>query len=305
MRIRLLSFPFRLAITLLMLAAFGCAPKLRTDPQYEPAVDILEIVKDFQRLAGENLYRFPIPKDVTGVNIMKATLARLEDYERKHPNRFSDFILFSKGMAYERLRDYDQAIRHYRRVARSNTQLGNKARKSLEVLQAFQRIIQKPLPRKDPFEYIKALDEKVEAWHIMVKKHEGTSYEFLARVEEEKIDRAKVAFVEINRYRLKDGNQLVILGYSQLVSKHQQSKNVQRYLLDFGDFYLKLANEYTAQNDPETTAFEWPIYKRLVKSALKLYTEIAQQDGIQEKIEAKGKIETLQASIQKIRRLSR
>ena len=136
-------------------------------------------------------------------------------------------------------------------------------------------------------------------------QYNGTPYEYLARVEEEKIDRAKVAFADINRHRLKDGNQLVILGFSQLITKHRQSKNLYWYLLDFGDYYVKLAKEYTAQNDPEGLNFDPDTFDHLVKSALKFYTEVSQQDGITEKLEAKGKIESLQALMQKIRSLNR
>ncbi|MEK6562705.1 MAG: hypothetical protein AABZ59_05950, partial [Candidatus Binatota bacterium] len=249
--------------------------------------------------------RFPIPKDVTGINIMKATVVRLEDYEKKNPGQFSDIIHFSKATAYERLREYDQAIAYYRKVAESDGRLGAEAVKNIEVLESFQRILQKPLPVQDPMEYIKGMDEKVAAWNEIIRKYQGSPYEFLARVEEERIDRAKVAFVELNRYRMKDGNQLVILGYSQLVTKHRQSKNLYRYLLDFGDFYALLAKEYTIQNDPEGLSFDQQVFDQFAKSALRLYTEVAQVDGILEKIEAQGKIEGLRGLTEKMRRLNR
>jgi hypothetical protein len=183
--------------------------------------------------------------------------------------------------------------------------LGGDAAKNIAVLEVFQRILGKPLPSQDPLEYIKGLDEKVEAWNDVIVKHQGTPYEYLARVEEERIDRAKVAFVELNRHRMKDGNHLVILGYSQLVTKHRQSKNLYRHLLDFGDFYVLLAKEYAAQNDPEGLGFESGAFEQLAKSALKLYTEVAMVDGIVEKIEAQGKIEALRGLMEKIRRLNR
>ena len=127
----------------------------------------------------------------------------------------------------------------------------------------------------------------------------------MARVEEERIDRAKVAFVEANRYRLKEGNQIVILGYSQLVTKHRQSKNIHRFLIDFGDFYALLAKEYASQYDPEGLSFDFKTFDQLVQSALKLYTEVAQVDGIVEKIEAQGKIEAMRGFLEKITRLNR
>lgn len=293
-----------LALGLVLLSS-ACSPRAVPEPQYLPAADLLDIVKDFQRLAREDHYRFPIAKDVTGMNIMKATLIRLEDYEKKNPLQFSDIVQFSKATAYEKLREYDQAIAQYRKVAAANGRLGAEAAKNAETLESFQRILLKPLPKEDPFEYIKALDEKVEAWNDVIRKAEGTPYEFLARVEEERIDRAKVTFVELNRHRLNDGNHLVILGYSQLVTKHRQSKNLYRYLLDFGDFYALMAKEYANQQDPEGLTFELEAFDQMVKSALRLYTEVAQTDGILEKIEAQGKIEALRGLTEKIRRLNR
>ena len=294
-----------LKLFLSVFLSWSCSTRAVPEPQYLPAVGLLDIVKDFQRLAREDAYRFPIPKDVTGINIMKATVVRLEDYEKKNPGQFSDIIHFSKATAYERLREYDQAIAYYRKVAESDGRLGAEAVKNIEVLESFQRILQKPLPVQDPMEYIKGMDEKVAAWNEIIRKYQGSPYEFLARVEEERIDRAKVAFVELNRYRMKDGNQLVILGYSQMVTKHRQSKNLYRYLLDFGDFYALLAKEYTMQNDPEGLSFDQEVFDQFAKSALRLYTEVAQVDGILEKIEAQGKIEGLRGLTEKMRRLNR
>jgi tetratricopeptide (TPR) repeat protein len=301
---------FSSLITLLLLPGLflnvGCST--RTPPleaRYAPAGDLLDIVKDFQRLAKEDTYRFPIPKDVTGVNVMKATLVRLEDYEKKNPRKFTDIIQFNKALALERLREYDQAASYYRKAADSEGRLGVEAAKNAEILDTFMRIRDKSLPAEDPFKYIEGLDEKVAAWNQLTQKYRGTAYEYLARVEEERIDRAKVAFVEANRYRLKEGNQLTILGFSQLVTKHQQSKNIHRFLLDFGDFYALLAKEYTSQYDPEGLMFDLKMFDQFAKSALKLYTEVAQVDGIIEKIEAQAKIEAMRGLMEKMARLNR
>jgi tetratricopeptide (TPR) repeat protein len=288
------------------LAASGCAGRAPApDVRYAPAGDLLDIIKDFQRLAKEDTYRFPIPKDITGVNIMKSTLLRLDDYEKKNPGQFTDIIRFNKALALERLRQYDQAAALFRKAAENQGRLAVEANKNAAVLDAFQRILDKPLPAEDPFKHMEGLDEKVAAWNELIQEYQGTSYEFLARVEEERIDRAKVAFVEANRYRLKEGNQLVVLGYSQLVTKHRQSKNIYRFLLDFGDFYTILAKEYASQYDPEGLVFDFIAFDQLAKSALKLYAEVAQVDGIQEKIEAQGKIEAMRGLMEKIRRLNR
>ena len=236
---------------------------------------------------------------------MKATLVRLGDYERKNPGQFTDIVQFNKALALERLREYDQAAALYRKVAETEGRLAAEAAKNAEILDNFLRIFDRKVPTDDPFKYIAGLDEKVAAWNQLIQKYKATSYEYLARVEEERIDRAKVAFVEANRYRLKDGNQLTIVGFSQLVTKHQQSKNIHRFLLDFGDFYMVLAKEYASQYDPEGLVFDFKILDQFVKSALKLYMEVAQVDGILEKIEAQGDIEAAHGFLEKMTRLNR
>ena len=293
-----------LALTFALCAA--CSSRVGPpESRYAPAGDLLDIVKDFQRLAKEDTYRFPIPKDVTGVNIMKATLVRLNDYETKNRGQYSDIVQFNKAAALERLREYDQAAALYRKVGETDGRLGTEAVKNAQILDDFLRIFDRAVPSDDPFKYIAGLDQKVAAWNQLIAKHKGTQYEFLARVEEERIDRAKVAFVEANRYRLKDGNQLTIVGYSQLVTKHEQSKNIHRYLIDFGDFYMVLAKEYASQYDPEGLIYDSKLLDQFVKSALKLYSEVAQVDGIVEKIEAQGKIEAARGFLEKMTRLNR
>lgn len=283
----------------------SCSSNLATERQYVPAQNLMDVVKDFQRFAREDVYRFPIAKDVTGVNVMKAALVRLDDYERKNPRQFTDIINYSRGTAYERLRDYDQALANYRKVADIEGPLRAESVKNIETLEAFKAVLDQPLPTEDPFVYMKALDDRVDSWNELVKKYQGTRFEYLARVEEEKIDRAKVAFVEINRFRLTDGNHITILAFSQLITKHRQSKNYYRYVLDFGDFYVRLAKDYIAENDPEGLAFDMKVFEQLAKSALGLYTEVASVDGIVEKIEAQGKIEALRGLNDKVRRLNR
>ena len=300
------SFLTNLPLVVALLLGPGCSSRTAApDPRYAPAGDLLDIVKDFQRLMKEDTYRFPIPKDVTGINIMKATLVRLEDYEKKNPGKFTDIVYYNKALALERLREYDQAIAYYRKVAEIGGRLGAEAEKNIEVLEVFQRILEKPLSAEDPFKYIEGLDEKVAAWNQLIQKYQRSPYDYLARVEEERVDRAKVAFVEANRYRLKEGNQIVILGYSQLVTKHRQSKNIYRFLIDFGDFYALLAKEYASQYDPEGLTFDFKVFDQFAKSALKLYSEVAQVDGIVEKIEAQGKVEAMRGFSEKIMRLNR
>jgi len=68
---------------------------------------------------------------------------------------------------------------------------------------------------------------------------------------------------------------------------------------------MRLAKEYASQYDPEGLAFDSKFLDQFVKSALKLYAEVVQVDGVMEKIEAQGKIEAARGFVEKITRLNR
>lgn len=283
----------------------GDDKKPESNPQYVTEEDLLKIVGEFHRAAGKDTYRFPIPKDVTGANVYKATLNRLQDYEAKHPGAYPELITFTRARAYEGLREYDKALAQYQLASQGKHQLKDEAAKAVDTLSRFQNLRQQPISATTPVEYLQALDEQISGWQDLQKRYAGTPYESLAREEEERLDRAKVAFLEINRHRFEDGNESVVLAYRQLLEKHKESKNSYRYQLEFADFYFTLTQEYVAQADPQSLRFDSSIFEDLGRTALRLYAQVAQEDGIMEKLEAKGKLEALEAYIAKVGRLAR
>jgi len=262
-------------------------------------------VTEFQRLAGKDTYRFPIPKDVTGANVYKATLTRLQDYEDKHPGAYLELLAVTRGRAYEGLHEYEKAIAQYQIVSQSKSRLKEQASQAIAILTRFQEIKQRPLTASTPLEYLQALDSQIAAWQEQEKQQAGTPYEALAREEEERLDWVKVRFLELNRYRLEDGNESVVLAYRQLLDKHKESKNIYRYQVEFADFYFTLAQEYAAQNDPQSLQFDSAVFEDLGRTALRLYAQVAHEDGVMEKLEAKGKLEALEAYMAKVGRLGR
>ena len=73
-------------------------------------------------------------------------------------------------------------------------------------------------------------------------------------------------------------------------------------MLDFGDYYVSAAREYSTRNEPEGLEFKIERFKSFTQSAMKLYVEVAQQDGAPEKLEANGKIEALKGLVEQMRR---
>ena len=273
--------------------------------QYRTEQDLLKAVSEFQRVATKDTYRFPLPKDVTGANVHKATLRRFQDFETKHPGAYAAIIAFTRGRAYEGLHAYKQALSQYQLVSQGKSRLKPEAIQAVEALTAFQALRQQTPQATTAVEYVEALDTQAQQWRALAQQYMDTPYAALALEEEERLDRAKVTFLAINRYRIEDGNESVILAYQQLIDKHQESKNRYSYKIALGDFYSSLAQEYTAQNDPEGLRFETAIFEALGQAALRHYAAVAQEDGIVEKLEAKGKLEALEAYMAKIGRLGR
>jgi len=283
----------------------GTKGEAESNPQYVTEEDLLKVVNEFQRAAAKDTYRFPIPKDVTGANVYKATLARLQDYEAKHPGAYGEILAFTRGRAYEGLQEYEKAIAQYQVVSQSKHVLKEEAARAVEILTQFRDLKRAPLTTTTPLDYLKSLDQQITAWQELQKQYPNTTYEALAREEEERLDQAKVAFLVINRHRIEDGNESVVLAYSQLLAKHKESKYQYRYQVEFGDFYFTLAQEYVAQNDPQGLQFDSSTFEGVGRSALQLYARVAQEDGIIEKLEAKGKLEALEAYMAKVGKLSR
>ncbi|MFQ5881683.1 MAG: hypothetical protein ACE5I9_04325 [Candidatus Methylomirabilales bacterium] len=293
------------SLLLLPLIMAGCAGGIAKDPRYAPAESILDIATDFHRFSRENLYRFPIPKDVAGINIHKATLIRLEDYERKHPGRYTDIISYTKAMAYERLREYGKAMDTYRLAAAMSSPLAPEARARLEALRDFEQVIQGyGTAVTDPPAFVAHLEEKARVWWALSEKYRGTVYEYLALVEVERLDRLKVEYLQSNRHRLKGGEPLVIEAYQALIKTHEASRHRDEYLIDFADFYVVLAKEYVRANPPEDRTFQWEKFSQWANQAWRLYAEVAQKDGSLEKLEAQGKLQAIQAYVAKVRATS-
>jgi hypothetical protein len=251
------------------------------NPQYVTEEDLLKVVGEFQRVAAKDTYRFPVP------------------------GAYPEILAFTRGRAYEGMHEYDKAIEQYQMVSQSKNPLNAEAGKAVEILVQFRDLQKRPITATTPVEYIEALDRHIAAWQELQKQYTGTPYAALAREEEERLDQGKVTFLLVNRHRLEDGNASVAVAYDQLIKKHTESKNSYRYQIEFGDFYFALAQEYVAQNDPQSLLFDSSTFEEIGRAALRLYGQVAQEDGVIEKLEAKGKLEALEAYMAKIGKLSR
>lgn len=293
-------------ISLFLLSS--CAKTVKIDERYKPYKNLLEILSDFRRHLNDDTYRFPPAKDITGKNIYKATLIRLKNYQETHPGYMEDMVSFSMAKAFEKLQDYEQAIVHYKKLLNTKSRLEDEARKNINVCSDFLKLIEMNKKRKQNLnnksieENLESFDDILKRWVALNKRYNDTPYEYLSKEEEEKADVEKIDFIVKNRYKFENGVNLAIIGYNQLIEKHKESKNIYSHIIKFGNLYNTLSKEYVAENNPRGLSFDVNEFNKLAHSALDLYGIVASKDGIPEKVEAKGMIESYQAYIEKIRR---
>ena len=284
---------------------WGCAPTVKETERYKPAENLLEILADFQRHLNDDTYRFPTFKDITGQNIYKATLLRLNNFERLYPNKFGPIVAYSRAKAYEKLQDYEAAVASYRQIIGTGSELEPKAKEGLRICKEFLAANAMTQTDGSLTKTLEAFERRRRALERLVENYKGTSYDSLARELEEKADVERVRFLEANRNRIKSGTELTIVEYNRIIKRHEESKNVYRHILRLGKFFEKLAHEYVDQNDPEGLSFSMEEFQSYADSAMGLYTMVASKDGIIEKAEAQGLTNSLRAYVAKIRSLHR
>lgn len=284
---------------------WGCAPEIQESERYRPAENLLEILTDFQRHLNDDTYRFATFKDITGQNIYKATLLRLNNYERLNPNKFAPIVAYSRAKAYEKLHDYKAAVATYRQIVGTGGEIEPKAKEGLRVCLDFLAANSSPSSDGSIANTLGAFDRRTKALERLIETYKGTPYEYLARELEEQAAVERASFLEANRDRIKSGTELTIVEYNRIIKRHEESKNVYRHILRLGNFFEKLARQYASSHDPEGLSFSMEQFKSYADSAMGLYTMVASKDGIIEKAEGQGLANSFRAYIAKVRKLHR
>ncbi|MDD5557511.1 MAG: hypothetical protein PHN82_09735 [bacterium] len=289
------------AAALAALAA-GCAGggDMRADPRYGPYENLLEIVSDVQRHAGDNTYQFPAPRDPSGQNLYKASLIRLINFERIYPRRLTDVVHFSKGICMERLHDYGGAIRAFRVVAESESPLREQAAVKIRVLEKFNALAEYAIQKKTVGDYLTEMEFRLDGWGRLIGEVKGTPYEWLALEEEENAEQRLAEFIAQNYPLVENGIETALNLYRQLTVKHARSKNINIHYLNWADFCALLSKRYAQEVSPQSLDFDMGTFNKSADAAIRLYSLVAQKDGAVEKVEALGKLQAFNAFVAKV-----
>lgn len=285
------------ALILAVLALCSCARTPETPARYAATENILEVLSLLRLHIEDDTYRFPPARDFTGKNVYRATLNRLESLEEIHADKLAsghllDVVLFAKGRALERIREYDLAARHYARVAQLESPLAEPARKGVGVctrLLAASRL--EPPSGSSPEQALETFGERRRSLEQLRADVSGTHY---AYVVDEELERSDVAAASDFAARAALDPRLeraALEQYQALIANHPESRNRYRHLLDLADLYASLSQRYAREVAPASLRFDPATFDEYAYNATRLYEAVAQRDGGIEKVEATRKLE--------------
>ncbi len=301
----------RAPLALLMAAVFleiGCATP-KPAPEGAPHRTLLTILADLERFAQVDLYRFHAPVDPSGINIYRATFTRLANYESLYPGQYPDIVAFARGKIYERLGDPGAAAEAYTQARSGNTSLQYDATEAVAVNRYFQEIESLPTQAETVDDYIAALElQHAQYMEWADRPTSGARERFLAALARRGAERADVRRAEMlwrRRFQSPEGVRDALQAWQEILERHEESARIEQHRLRAGDCYYEHARDYTQEYNPEEGLFDWETFSESATRALQHYRQVERAYGHDERLEARGKIEALNAFVNRVRDRSR
>jgi hypothetical protein len=261
---------------------------------FAPYEDVLEVLADLTWHLKDDTYRFQPPKDPTGHDVFQISLHRLENWEKRYPNRLRDVTGFGRAEALERLGEYAKAADVYGQIGKTPSPLAERAHENALRADAFAAAAALPESAGDLDATLTALRRKLDAWGNLVTRYSGTPLENAALIEEERLERIAARLVVEHRRQLEDGDAVAERSLRFLIEKHADSKNLPGHILSLGDFYAAVARDYVETHD-RPLAFDETEFVRRADRALDAYRKVATWDGARDKPEAQARFAALDA----------
>jgi hypothetical protein len=309
------------ALVCIALVGAACASAPETDPRFRPSENVLEVVAVLRRHIADDTYRFEPARDVTGRNVYRGSLLRLESLEKVYADalragHYDDVIAFAKGRSLERLRAFDLAAQSYRKVSERTPELEREARSSAALCDSLQEAARigfdaaRPSedgeglapPPRDEKGVVEASEQRIALLEALAPQVAGTQYAFVVREEIERADMARAGWFVASRKLTPDGDVRALAEEQRLVLRNRESKLANTHVLALADLYAALADEYIQSHPPEGLLFDPPSFQELVDAASRLYQSVAAQDGTPEKLAASQRLEAFLAFTMKVDR---
>ena len=299
----------RLAYVALALLAL-CAACSRTTgpPRRTPDYETLLLLQaDFLRYARYDVYRAAPPLDLSGQNVFRATLARLDYFESTNPGVNSDIVDFLRGQAAVRLGNYASAIEAFGRVAETSEspEVAAKARERLERVWLLREAVQPTEQPENLGAYFTEIERRRGRLAEIEEQFAGSYDAVLARRELEQADVEYALALFRNRFLVEGSSQRALEFASDMIERHGSSRRVHEHRLMLGRFYLELAQDLAALSPPDRSGFDAEVFYGLAQAAQREFLTVSLADGYDEKLEAEGLLRTLEAFTRRTRNLER
>lgn len=270
--------------------------------KYHPYENLITIVAELNRHLDYDVYRFGYPQDVSGQNVFKASIVRLNNYQALNPGVFSDVILFALARAYERIGAYDDALKFYSQVvADTGSELQKEAERTIPLIEQFKESTSCPENVHDLEMFVFLMEERIRKAKALEIECKDSHYFYLARMERERMTVEWGLLLKSLRMLIPSGTEKAVSAMEQIIKENKESSHYYRHKLRLADFLFEIAKEYVELNPPFTARFNLNEWEALVKRAMVLYFEVSRADGYEEKLEAKSAFNTINSFSRKIR----
>ncbi len=275
---------------------FAACSNRPDDVSYGPYRSLIEIVAEIDSARDADIYRFEPPRDVTGENLFRASLARLAKLEELVADpALKPAISFARAEASERLLDFGTAAKLYAEVANGKSGLAAKSAKALPFAKRLAELTE-PFPEQaTPADILGPIERRRsdlvaerDAWKSDPRK-------CLVDVAIEQLDVRRREFLWKFRAALPDGTNQAIDAGEKVARNHAESRRLLEHLLRLGDMYAELVNSQLSIVDPHDHAFDASRARNLIQAAAQVYAEVAAVDGRIEREEARAKLAALDA----------
>jgi hypothetical protein len=285
----------RLCAALWLLALAACA----TPPSPDDAAtqDVLEVVAVLRLHVDDDTYRFPPARDISGLNVYRASFERLESLETGHADKLatgylSDVVWFAKARALERIGEYKLAALHYARVAELDSELAAPAHTGRSVCEKLLAAVT-PVPSADdaPQQVVDLYSQRRKSLGDLRRDVGPEHWRYVIDEEIERGDADESAYFAARALADPKLEATALQRAQQLVELHRESKNRNRHLLALADLYASLSRRYAERFPPSSLGFDTATFDEYAHDAARVYEVVAQQDGTVEKLEAAHKLE--------------
>lgn len=300
---------------MLWLAVVGCATDEPLDPAFQVERTLVQVVAELKAAEGADLYRFDPPRDVTGENLYRASVARLQRMEALGVDVGAQrSVSFAMGVSFLGIGDYKAAAARFDSVSGSALgsvsgggssggldALGQLARSNAAWARTMAALVAPVEEPKSASGFLSALDARRAGLLDQLSRvstdpssdsSQKAARRSLVEVEIERLDVRRREWFW--RYRVGVGNNEALAFARGVAQTHVDSRRVLAHLLRVGDMYAELARTSLEQADPSSRAFDPAELRSLVQLAMSVYAEVAAVDGRPERDEARAAMISLE-----------